>query len=81
MAPPPKISQKTHIQQIDKGGLKLCHYETKVKALKLSWIKRLTSETDSTWRTLPKYTNVTILIPSLMLIIDFYQIQVFLVFT
>ncbi len=29
------ISQKTLIQQIDKGGLKLCHFETKVKALKL----------------------------------------------
>ncbi len=43
-----KISQKTLIQQIDKGNLKLCHYETKVKALKLSWIKRLTSEIDST---------------------------------
>ncbi len=49
-----KISQKTLIQ-IDKGGLKLCHYETKVKALKLSWIKRLASEKDSTWKTLPKY--------------------------
>ncbi len=43
-----KISQKTLIQQIDKGGLKLCHYETKVKALQLSWIERLTSEKDST---------------------------------
>ncbi len=50
-----KISQKTLIQQIVKEGLKLCHYETKVKALKLSWIKRLSSEKDSTWRTLPKY--------------------------
>ena len=45
-----KISQRTLIQQIDKGGLKLCHFETKVKALKLTWIKRLVSEKDSTWK-------------------------------
>ncbi len=49
-----KISRKTLIQQIDKGGLKLCHFETKVKALKLSWVKRLVSENESTWKTLPK---------------------------
>ncbi len=49
------IFQKTLIQQIDMGGLKICHYETKVKTLKLSWIKRLTSEKDYTWKTLPKY--------------------------
>ncbi len=49
-----KIPQKTLIQQIDKGGLKLCHYQTKVKALKLSGIKRLTSEKGSTWTTLSK---------------------------
>ncbi len=30
-----KIALKTLIQQIDKRGLKLCHYETKVKALKI----------------------------------------------
>ncbi len=49
-----KIAQKTLIQQIHNGGLKLCHYETKVKALKLSWTKRFTSEKDSTWKILPK---------------------------
>ncbi len=31
-----KLSQQTIIQNIPKGGLKLCHFETKVKALKLS---------------------------------------------
>ncbi len=35
-----KIAQKTLIQQIDKGGLKLCNFETKVKALNLSCVKR-----------------------------------------
>ncbi len=48
------IAQKTLIQQIHNGGLTLCHYETKVKALKLSRIKRFTSEKGSTWKILPK---------------------------
>ncbi len=49
-----KIAQKTLIQQIHNGSLKLCHHETKVKALKLSWIKRFTYEKDSTSNILPK---------------------------
>ncbi len=49
-----KISHKTLVQQNDNGGLKLCHFETKVKALKLSWIERQVSEKDSTWKILPK---------------------------
>ncbi len=49
-----KISFKTLIQQIENGSLKLCHFETKVKALKLSWVKRLYSENNSTWKILPK---------------------------
>ncbi len=47
-----KIAQKTLIQQIDKGCLKLCHFETKAKTLKLSWAKRLTSEKVSAWKIL-----------------------------
>ncbi len=34
-----KIAQQTLIQSIQNGGLKLCHFETKVRALKLSWVK------------------------------------------
>ncbi len=37
------------------GGLKLCHYPTKVKALKLSWIKGLCNEPEANWKSLPKY--------------------------
>ncbi len=33
------ISSQTLIQQIEKGGLKLCHFETKIKSLKLSGVK------------------------------------------
>ncbi len=28
-------------QYLENGGLKLCDFETKVKSLKLSWVKRL----------------------------------------
>lgn len=49
-----KFSQKTLIQSIKNGGLKLCHYSSKVEALKLSWIKRLTSKSTSTWKILPQ---------------------------
>ncbi len=50
-----KITQKIIIQQIEKGGLKLCHFEMKVKALKLSWVTKLTSDNESTWKIQPKF--------------------------
>jgi hypothetical protein len=49
-----KISQSTLIQDINNGGLKLCHFETKVTSLMLTWIKRLTSESKSRWKLLPQ---------------------------
>ncbi len=61
------------------GGLTLCHYETKVKDLKLSWMKGFTSEKDSTWKILPKlFINARNLTTVLMLIINFYLTQIFL---
>ncbi len=36
-----KIALTTLIQNIENGGLKLCHFETKVKAIQLSWVKRI----------------------------------------
>ncbi len=42
------MAQKTLIQQMNKGGLKLYQFETKVNAVKLSWVKRLTSKNEST---------------------------------
>jgi hypothetical protein len=36
-----KIAQNSLIQSIPRGGLKLCHFETKVTALKMSWVNRL----------------------------------------
>ncbi len=43
------------IKNIEQGGLKLCHFSTKVKALKLAWLKRLCDKTDERWKFLPKY--------------------------
>ena len=48
-----KISRKTHSQNIEDGGLKLCDFETKVKALKLSWVKRLTTSDKANWKIFP----------------------------
>ncbi len=48
-----KISLHTLIQNIENGGLKLCHFQTKVKALRLSWLKHLTSESQSNYKILP----------------------------
>ena len=48
-----KIAKNTLIQDIDKGGLKLCDYEIKVSALKLTWVKRLTDSQIANWKILP----------------------------
>ncbi len=54
-----KISQQTLIQGIEDGGLKLCHFLSKGKSLKLAWVKRLTLESNSTWKFYQKNsTNV-----------------------
>ncbi len=50
-----KKCPKQLIKNIDEGGLKLCHYPTKVNALKLSWIKRLCNNGEANWKTLPKF--------------------------
>ncbi len=48
-----KIAQKTLMQNIENGGLILCNFETKMKALKLSWVKYMSTEHASTWKMLP----------------------------
>ncbi len=59
------MTQHTLIQNIENGGLKVCHFETKVKALRLSWLKRLTSESQSNYKILeyfmnaPTYTHIS----------------------
>ncbi len=38
-----KIAPKTLIQNIENGGLNLFHFETKIKASQLTWIKRMST--------------------------------------
>ncbi len=45
----------TLFQTIENGCLKLCHFETKVKSLKLSWIKRLVENNNLKWKVLPQH--------------------------
>ncbi len=54
-----RIAQNTLIKNIEQCGLKLCHYPTKVKALKLFWIKQFCNILDSNWKVLPKYFLAT----------------------
>ncbi len=44
---PAKMAQNMLIKNIEQGGLKLCHFHTKVEALTLSWVKRLCDKTDA----------------------------------
>ncbi len=50
-----KISKNTLIQTIEKGGLKLCDFVTKVKSLKLSWVKWLMENNNAKWKVLPQH--------------------------
>ncbi len=52
--PTSKISPQNLIEGIKYGGSKLCHFPTKVKSLKLAWVKGLTSQFNSTCNILPK---------------------------
>ncbi len=49
-----KIAQSTLIQSIEHGDLNLCHFETKSKALKLSWVKRLINRIHANGKLLQK---------------------------
>ncbi len=49
-----KSSQRTLIQNINNGGLKLYHFETKIKSLQLSWVKRLTTSFNHKWKVVPR---------------------------
>jgi hypothetical protein len=44
-----KIARTTIIRQINEGGLKMIAFETKVKTLKLTWIRRALTNPKSPW--------------------------------
>ena len=42
-----KVKREVIIQQYDKGGLKMLDIEDYIKSIKISWIKRLKTETNT----------------------------------
>jgi hypothetical protein len=51
----PKIKHSTLIGKYDEGGLKDIDIETKIKALQLSWVKRLHDDNFHPWKVIPMY--------------------------
>ena len=47
---PPKIAYNVIIQNIENGGIKFIDFESKVKSLKIDFIKRLLQNKDGKWR-------------------------------
>ena len=51
----PKIAKNVIIQPICDGGLKFPDFESKVNALKLSWVKRFISQSNGNWKLIPMH--------------------------
>ena len=45
-----RIAKNTVIRKIDDGGLKMIDFESQIKALKLTWIKRAITNPTSSWK-------------------------------
>ena len=52
---PPKIKHSALIGSYERGGLKDIDIEKRIKALQLSWVKRLYDESEHDWKKIPKY--------------------------
>ena len=52
---PPKIKHKALIGSYERGGLKDIDIENRIKALKLSWVKRLYDDNEHEWKIIPKF--------------------------
>ena len=50
-----KIARSVIEQSTESGGLKLCNFEIKVQALKLSWVNRLISSNNANWTQVAKF--------------------------
>ena len=49
----PKVAHATLVQNISEGGLKLVDFESKVRALRVGWINRLTDSSCARWKAAP----------------------------
>ena len=55
-----KIAYDVLIQTVEEGGLKLVDFESKVKTLKISWIKRMVTDNMQNWKAAPSsFLNTT----------------------
>ena len=52
---PPKIKHKALIGSYERGGLKDIDIESRIKALRLSWVKRLYDDSEHEWKIIPKF--------------------------
>ena len=52
---PPKIAYNVLIQSIKKGGVKLIDFESKIKALKIGYVKRLLDNSLGKWKSAAAY--------------------------
>ena len=49
---PPKVRNQTMITEIRDGGLKILDFQSQMKALKLTWVKRLYNNNSAKWKLL-----------------------------
>ena len=56
----PHVKKETIIADIDYGGLKMVHFESMQKAIKLSWIKRLNTMSSNYAALADAQTNLSI---------------------
>jgi hypothetical protein len=52
---PPKIKHSALVGSYERGGLKDIDIEKRIKALRISWVKRLYDETEHEWKIIPKF--------------------------
>ena len=52
---PPKIKHTAMIGSYERGGLKDIDIESRIKALRLSWVKRLYDDSDHEWKIIPNF--------------------------
>ena len=52
---PPKVKHAAMVGSYERGGLKDIDIEKRIKALRLSWVKRLYDDTIHEWKIIPKF--------------------------
>jgi len=50
---PSKFNRNTIIGEKKNGGLKMCDFKIKEKALKITWVNRIQDESQASWKIIP----------------------------